>query len=54
LESEVEPLSDDDEAPNAIRLALHPDPDVRAAALAVVDDCRDLLRALTADVERAA
>lgn len=50
LESEEEPLAaaDDEEPTTAPRLVTHPDPKVRAAALAQLDASRKLLRALTA------
>lgn len=48
LEAEEEPLDDDAERPNAVRLTADPDPAVREAALAVGDSCRGLLRVLTA------
>lgn len=47
LESEVEPLADGAERPNAVRLLTHDDPDVRGAAEDVQTACRGLLRALT-------
>jgi hypothetical protein len=50
--AEVEPLSEDSETPNAIRLTADPDPSVRVAAFAVGEACRDLLRALAARDER--
>lgn len=53
LESEQEPLADDAETPNAIRLTLHDDPAVVKAARAVGDATREMLRALTARDERA-
>jgi hypothetical protein len=47
LESEVEPLADESERPNAVRLLTHGDPDVRGAAEDVQSACRTLLRVLT-------
>ena len=48
LESEIEPLAEDAETPNAVVLFSDPDPCVRAAAAVVVDACDDLLRACVA------
>jgi hypothetical protein len=53
LESEVEPLAENVEAPNAIRLTQSEDPAVVKAARAVGDSCRELLRAVTAKDARA-
>jgi hypothetical protein len=47
LESEVEPLAEESERPNAVRLLTHDDPAVRGAAEDVQSACRELLRALT-------
>ena len=53
LESEVEPLAENVEAPNAIRLTQSGDPAVVKAAREVGDACRTLLRAVTAKDARA-
>jgi hypothetical protein len=49
LEAEADPLGDDfAEGPNAVRLTEDEDPEVRAAAVAHLEACRTLLRAVTA------
>jgi hypothetical protein len=48
LESEVEPLAEEGDKPNAVRLLAHESPDVRAAAEDVQTACRTLLHVLTA------
>lgn len=48
LESEVEPLAQESERPNAVRLLTHDDPAVRGAAQNVQTACRKLLLVLTA------
>jgi hypothetical protein len=47
LESEVEPLAETEDRPNAILLVDSPDPLIRVAALAMIDASRELLRAVT-------
>lgn len=48
LEAEEEPLGEEAEHPNAVRLTFDPDPRVREAAARVLDASDDLLRALVA------
>jgi hypothetical protein len=53
LESEMEPLAETAEKPNATRLSLSDDPRVVKAARAVTEATREMLRALTAKDARA-
>jgi hypothetical protein len=52
LQAEVEPLADNDENANAVRLSDHADPRVREASATALEAQRELLRALTSSTTR--